>query len=122
MSIAEHQAKIAELQKESERLGGWMAVLASEKGKHAKFLKSELHNKWSSVKDSYRRIDVRNANKDAVINELLVLQAEERFIEELLGNFQDLQIRKNVLDKNISLMIQATPSEEILDPLSRQPE
>lgn len=123
MSKERLHAQIEQWQKEAEVLDGWLSILNSEKGKHGKFLKSELHKRWSETKEKYRKIDTRNEDKVIVAQQLVMLQTKESVYEELLNQFADLQIRKNVLDKNIADSVEAMRTvEEEFEPLARKPE
>lgn len=122
MNKEDAHKEIERLQEESARLDGWAAILDSDKGKGGKFLKGELNQRINQVRHRYVDIDVRNPDKSAVVEQLVMLQTRERTYQELLADMSDLQNRKNDVDKHIASVVEGISVIEEYEPLARQPE
>ena len=100
---------IQELQKEIHTLNQWENLLVADNGKIGKFLKSELRGMISHVRRMYS--DIRADQPNAPM-QLLALQAEEKTVQKMLTMLENIQERKNELDKSLSLLSNMPVSEE----------
>jgi len=118
---AELRTMLAELTKDRERINGWESLTVIDNGKTAKFLKSELWHKKNIANDEYRKIDTMNTDKVSVSQRLMAIQIEQKVYDDLLYSMSNVQILKNMLDKDIEACSKLLASEESVTEPLRQP-
>lgn len=97
---------IQRIEAEQARLNQLEGLLLSNQGKHAKFLRTELHRLAGEVRARYRKIDMRGDHAALEVNTAQATESTyQSMIDWLSQTAADIQEQKIALDKELHSVV-----------------